>query len=499
MVDKAKNIEVTPEAFLSLQKENEQLKGDILYLRHEMDKLRRMIFGAKSERFVSSEHPSQLSLGLATEPVQIPEPEQETITYDRKKPQEKKEAVHSRQPLPAHLPRQEVILEPESKEEGAKKIGEEVTEVLEYTPGLLYVTRYVRPKYAQPQEKGIVIADLPSLPIPKGNAAASLIAYIIISKFVDHLPFYRQVQMFKRLGVTIAESTINDWFKGGCEALEPLYEELLKLIKQSSYLQADETPIAVLDKDHPGGTHQGYHWVYHSPPEKIVIFDYQRGRGKEGPQKMLSDFKGLLQTDGYSAYGIFEGHKDITLLACLAHARRKFDEALKNDKARASYFLGKMQELYAIERQCKEGSFSYEERKTLRQEKAVPILDELEKWLKDSLQEVLPQSVIGKAIAYTLGLWHRLKRYVDDGRLEIDNNLIENSIRPVAIGRKNYLFAGSHDGAKRAAMIYSFLGTCKINNVNPAEWLTDILNRIHDHKAKKLADLLPQTWKPVQE
>lgn len=495
MVDNAKNIEITPEAFLSLQKENEQLKGDILYLRHEMDKLRRMIFGAKSERFVSQEQPSQLSLGLGTEPEPTPEPEKETITYDRKKNQEKKEAVHSRQPLPAHLPRHEVVLEPLNKEEGAKKIGEEVTEVLEYTPGKLYVTRYVRPKYAQPQEKGIVIADLPSLPIPKGNAASSLIAYIIISKFVDHLPFYRQVQIFKRMDVAIAESTINDWFKGGCEALESLYEELLKLIKQSSYLQADETPIAVLDKDHPGGTHQGYHWVYHSPPEKVVIFDYQRGRGKEGPQKMLNNFKGHLQTDGYSAYGTFEGHKDITLLACMAHARRKFDEALKSDKALASYFLGKVQELYAIERQCREAEFSNEERKAIRQEKAVPILEELEKWLKETLAQVLPQSAIGKAIAYTLGLWHRLERYVEDGQLEIDNNLIENNIRPVALGRKNYLFAGSHDGAKRAAMIYSFLGTCKINNINPAEWLTDVLNRIHDYKAKKLSELLPQNWK----
>ncbi|NJO92894.1 MAG: IS66 family transposase [Chloroflexia bacterium] len=489
-------MEITPEAYLSLQKENEQLKGDILYLRHEMDKLRRMIFGSKSERFISSEHPSQLSLGLEPGPEQAPEPQTETIIYDRKKPQEKKEAVHSRQPLPAHLPRQEVILEPLDKEEGAKKIGEEVTEVLEYTPGKLYVTRYVRPKYAQPQEKGIVIADLPSLPIPKGNAAASLIAYIIISKFVDHLPFYRQVQMFKRMGVTIAESTINDWFKGGCEALKPLYEELLKQIKQTGYLQADETPIAVLDKDHPGATHQGYHWVYHSPPEKTVVFDYQPGRGSEGPRTMLKDFKGYLQTDGYVAYDKFEAEKDITSLACMAHARRKFDEALKVDKSLASYFLGKVQELYALERQCREVGYSNEERKAVRQEKAVPVLDELEKWLKESIVQVLPQSAIGKAIAYTLGLWHRLKRYIDDGSLEIDNNLIENSIRPVALGRKNYLFAGSHDGAKRAAMVYSFLGTCKINNVNPSEWLSDVLNRIHDHKAKNLSDLLPKNWKP---
>ncbi|NJO67905.1 MAG: IS66 family transposase [Bacteroidetes bacterium] len=474
----------------------ERLTADNLYLKHELEKLKRMLFGAKSERFISDVHPSQLTLGLGVDPIVAPEPEKETVTYERQKPAEKKEAVHSRQPLPSHLPRQEVILEPENKEEGAKKIGEEVTEVLEYTPGQLYVKKYVRPKYAQPQEKGIVIANLPSLPIPKGNAGASLIAYIIISKFCDHLPFYRQVQMFKRLEISIAESTINDWFKGGCEALEPLYEELLKLIRQTTYLQADETPIPVLDKDHPGATHQGYHWVYHSPPEKIVIFDYQRGRGKESPKNMLKDFKGHLQTDGYAGYDTFERQKDITLLACMAHARRKFDEALKNDKVRAGYFLEKVQELYAIERYCRENDYDNEKRKALRQEKALPILIQLEEWLKENIHQVLPQSGIGKAIAYTLGLWHRLKRYVDNGNVEIDNNLIENSIRPVALGRKNYLFAGSHDGAKRAAIIYSFLGTCKMNNVNPAEWLTDVLNRIHDHKAKKLSELLPQNWKP---
>lgn len=476
----------------------ERLTADNLYLKHELEKLKRMLFGAKSERFISDAHPSQLTLGLGVDPIVAPEPEKETITYERQKPVENKEAVHSRQPLPAHLPRQEVILEPDNKEEGAKRIGEEVTEALEYTPGQLYVKRYVRPKYVQPQEKGIVIAELPTLPIPKGNAGASLISHITVSKFVDHLPFYRQVQMFKRLDITIAESTINDWFKGGCQALEPLYEELIKKIKQKDYLQADETPLAVLDKDHPGATHQGYHWVYHSPPEKLVCFDYQKGRGKEGPHNFLKGFKGILQTDGYSVYGTFEGHTDITLLACMAHARRKFDEALKNDKDRASFFLNRVQELYAIERQCREEKYTYEKRKVIRQEKALPIMRELEKWLKENITQVLPKSAIGSAIGYTLALWHRLKRYLEDGKCEIDNNLIENSIRPVALGRKNYLFAGSHDGAKRAAMIYSFLGTCKINNVNPEEWLTDVLNRIHDHKANRLSELLPNNWNLIK-
>jgi transposase len=492
------NDHITPGGTLQLlQKENDQLKADNLYLKHELEKLKRMLFGSKSERFISDLQSSQLSLGLAIEQQKAPEPVIQAISYQRTKPAEKKEAVHSRQPLPAHLPREEVVLEPVNKEEGAKKIGEEITEVLEYTPGHLYVKRYVRPKYAQPDDKGIVIADLPSLPIPKGNAGASLITHITISKFVDHLPFYRQVQMFQRMDATIAESTINDWFKGGCEVLFPLYEELKKQIVQKDYLMADETPIPVLDKDKPGATHQGYHWVYYSPPEKLVCFDYQKGRGKEGPKNFLKDFTGKLQTDGYAGYNQFEGSKDIILLACMAHTRRKFDEALGNDNVRSSYFLSKIQELYAIEKQCREEGFDYEKRKEERQQRSIPVLKELDQWLKENIIEVLPQSAIGKALAYTLALWPRLMRYTEYGQCEIDNNQIENSIRPVALGRKNYLFAGSHDGAKRAAMIYSFLGTCKINNVNPSEWLTDILNRIDDHKANKLSELLPPNWKPL--
>jgi len=480
----------------SLHIELAQLKSDNLYLKHELDKLKRMLFGSKSERFVGDQNPSQLSLGFDIgTPVTI-EAERETVTYDRKKPVEKPVTVHSRAPLPAHLPRKEEVIEPDEDITGGRKIGEEITEVLEYTPGQLYVRRIVRPRYVLPrEEKSIVIADLPSLPIPKGNAGASLIAHIMISKFSDHLPFYRQVQMFKRYGVHIAESSINDWFSSGCDLLEPLYGKLSGLLVSSTYLMADETPIAVLDKDKPGTTHRGYHWVYYSPMDKIVGFHYQKGRGREGPATFLKDFRGTLQTDGYSAYDSFEKPGEIYLLSCMAHARRKFDEARNNDRQRAEYVLSKMQELYTIERKCREAGLDYDARKQERQEEALPILEELEIWLKANLPEVLPKSAIGQAIAYTLGLWWRLKRYVEDGRYEIDNNLIENAIRPVALGRKNYLFAGSHEAAQRAAMIYSFLGTCKLNHVNPEVWLTDVLNRLPEHKANRLEELLPHIWK----
>ncbi len=481
-----------PDLITITREEYEKLRHDNLYLHQELEKLKRMIFGAKSERFVPSDS-AQLSMDLG-QPVPAPvEPQTEEITYTRQKTDKAK--GHARMEISASIPRETIVIEPAEDVTGAKKIGEVITEVLDYIPGKLTVKQFVRIKYALPNEQGIVIGQLPSLPIPRGNVGAGLLAHLIISKFVDHLPFYRQVQMFKRQGVTLAESTVNDWFRGGCDLLEPLYECLKKKILQGSYLMADETPISVLTEDKPGATHKGYHWVYYNPVERLVLFDYRKGRGREGPQELLKDYRGTLQTDGYTAYDSFEHKPGITLLACMAHARRKFDEALKNDKARAEHVLELMQQLYKIERQAREEQLDYDQRKALRQEKASPILQELHVWLKENVTQTLPKSAIGIAITYTLHLWPRLVRYLDDGRYEIDNNLIENSIRPVALGRKNYLFAGSHEGAQRAAMMYSFLGTCKINNIEPFEWLSTVLKRISDHSIQRLEELLPGNLK----
>jgi transposase len=474
------------------RKEYENLRHENLYLRHELEKLKRMFWGAKSERFVPADS-SQLSMELGQSLSSPVEPKTEEITYTRHKAD--KEKGHARMEISSSIPREVVVIEPEEDVTGARQIGTTITEVLEYTPGKLYVTRYERPKYVLPNEEGIVIGVLPSLPIPRGNAGAGLLAHLIVSKFVDHLPFYRQVQMFKRQGVTLAESTINDWFRASCDLLEPLYQCLKKQVIKGDYLMADETPIDVLTENKPGATHKGYHWVYYSPVERLVFFDYRKGRGREGPQELLKDYRGALQADGYVGYEAFEKQPGITLLACMAHARRKFDEALKNDKIRAEYVLGLIQQLYAIERQAREEQMNADERKALRQEKASPILAELHGWLKENITQVLPKSAIGIAIAYTLHLWLRLFRYLDDGRYEIDNNLIENSIRPVALGRKNYLFAGSHEGAQRAAIMYSFLGTCKINNIEPFEWLSTVLKRIPDHSIQRLEELLPQNLK----
>jgi transposase len=481
--------------FLTLEMYNQILaqarerEAENLYLKQELAQLKRMIFGSKSERHIGGD-PSQLNLGLDVEPVEHSEKETKQITYTRNKTGNKKGSA-IRLALPSHLHREEHIIEPEEDITGARKIGEVVTEVLEYTPGKFYVERYVRPKYVLPKEEKIVIGELPSLPIPRGNAGAGLLAHLLISKFVDHLPFYRQVQQFKRQYIDIAESTISGWFAASCRLLEPLYETLVKKVQQSSYLMADETPIPVQTKDKPGSTHKGYHWVYYAPVEKLVCFDYRKGRGRDGPEDFLKSFRGMLQTDGYVAYDIYEKRDGITLFGCMAHARRKFEKAKDNDLERAEYVLERMQKLYMTEREASEKGLSFDQRKELRAEQSLPVLKELEKWMKEQLPDVLPKSSIGQAIAYTLGLWNRLTRYIDNGQVEIDNNLIENSIRPVALGRKNYLFAGSHEAAQQAAMIYSFLGTCKINSIEPYGWLKNTLQRIPDQSIQKLDELLP--------
>jgi transposase len=485
-------MESTEQVTIS-KSEYEQLiaaKSEVAYLKFQIAELKRLIFGAKSERFVASgtDQPTLFELP-ASEAVESPK---EEITYTRNKPHEKKQPL--RMELPAHLPRRDEVIEPADLPEDAKKIGEAITEVVEYEPASAYIRRIIRPKYIVEQndeQTHIIIAPLPTLPIPKGNAGASMLSHLLVSKFVDHLPFYRQVQIFKRQDFNIAESTIGGWFNAGCNLLQPLYDALKIKILEGWYLMADETPIAVLTQDKPGATHKGYHWVYYDPVNKLVLFDYQKTRGREGPDEFLKNYSGHLQTDGYTAYNNLKNHSNITLMACMAHARRKFEHAQDNSPLLSGQALKMFQALYAIERRAREESLSIDTIKEVRQTESKPILDQLEAWMKEQIIHTLPKSAIGSAIAYTLTLWPRLVRYIDDGRFNIDNNLIENSIRPVALGRKNYMFAGSHEAAQQAAIIYSLLGTCKIQGIEPFAYLTKILSVIPDHPANQLHTLLP--------
>ena len=468
-------------------------------LEQQLKQLQKMIFGSRHERFIPSDtNPSQLSLDI---PVQAVAPGTITstkqVSYTRHTVAiESKPLVHpGRMKLPESLRREEILIEPAIDITDCKKIGEEITEVLEYEPGQLYVKQYKRPKYAKPDNSGVVIAELPSRPLPKAMAGEGLLSQIIIDKYIDHLPLHRQMQRFERSGVKLAYSTLTDWVSGTCRLIEPLFEALKKEALQCAYLHADETPVKVIDKGKKGETHRGYYWVYQNSIDKLVLFDYQESRGREGPVEILKDFKGYLQTDGYVAYDVFAKRQDITLIHCMAHARRMFNEALDNDEARASHALQEIQKLYAIERNCRESSMGFEEIKAVRQAESVPILAALGQWMKEQYIHTLPKSAIGKALAYSIERWERLSLYAEDGMLNIDNNPVENSIRPVALGRKNYLFAGSHQAARRSGMLYSLLGTCKMHGIEPYSWLKDVLHQIADHPVNQIQNLLPHRYK----
>jgi transposase len=466
----------------------ESQKKTIASLQQQLAVLYKLINGFKSERFLQQIDLDQLSLFSEATTTVVEEPKQQTITYTRDKNKHQ-----GRNALPEHLPIREVTIEPEEDTSGLTKIGEEVTETLEYTPASLVKKRTIRPKYIKKDGDGILIAALPSRPIDKSIVEACLLAHILVSKYVDHLPFYRQIQMFKRdFGWEPAQSTMSDWMAGCCRLLEPLYNVLKQKILDSGYIQADESPIQVMDNDKKGSTHQGYQWVYHDPVSRLVLFNYRKGRGQHGPKELLASYNGYVQCDGYTVYDKIGTDPNITLTGCLVHARRKFHDALDNDKAKAEKVLTIFRKIYKEEREIKEQSDGDVEKiKSLRIKHIQPLLQQIKDYITEQQFNVLPKSAIGKAMTYFVNQYLKFENIFLDGRIEIDNNLIENSIRPMAIGRKNYLFCGSHKAAQNAAILYSFFGSCKMQNINPREWLEDTLQRIPDHSIQKLEELLP--------
>lgn len=425
-----------------------------------------------------------------------------TLVKQYEKQQTKLKVHHpGRNPLPDTLRREVITLQPDEDVSNLQPVGQEIKEVLEYQAGELYVKQFVRPEYIKPSEDGLnasrIIAPLPVMPLEKSIAGPSLLTQLLVSKFVDHQPVYRQLEIFKRQNVNINHSTVSGWIKEAVTLIEPVYNLHCKEVLASHYLNVDETTIKVLDKDKKGKTHQGYYWVYYDTQRKLALFDYQPGRGALYPQAMLYKFKGYLQTDGYDAYEAFDKVEGITTLGCWAHARRKFYEAKDYDNSNAEKILEKIQLLYQVEAHCRDENYSPEQIKHYRAEHAVPILADLQILLKDLLIKSLPSGPLGKAISYTLKRWKKLCTYTNDGILQIDNNLVENSIRPVALGRKNYLFAGSHERAQDAAMLYSLFATCRLHQVNPEKWLTHLFENINLTTKDKLHLLLPQNYPDV--
>lgn len=478
--------------------ESQQLTIQALQI--EMLLLKKMLFGSRHEKFIVAADPNLPTLFDVTA---IAEVITTTTTTTTNTAIQKKTTSHlrpnhkGRNGLPEQLRREIQIINPDGIDPAmTKKIGEDVTETLAYQPGELFVKRVVRNKFMDPTTDRILQAPAPERAFERSSVDASLVAQIIVEKYVDHLPLYRQLNRYARLGVAISDSTMGDWLTNGAGLLLPLYQAHRRLVLSGGYLHADETTLKVLDKLKKGTTHLGYYWVYQSHEQKLVLFDYQTGRGREGPESVLKNYQGYLQTDGYSVYDYFGDQPGIILAGCLAHARRKFSEAMSNNKGIATHVLTEIQKLYAIERHLSDKGIIDNDKLQYRKDNAMPLLKELGAWMQEAYAKVLPKSAIGKALFYSLNRWEKLSLYATTSILNIDNNPVENSIRRVAIGRKNYMFAGSHAAAQRAAMFYSLLATCKNHDINPYNWLHDVLNRIAMHPINRINELLPQNWNP---
>jgi transposase len=471
-----------------LQKMVRELTDIVAKQKEEITFLKRHIFGKKSERFIAA--PGQLSIeGLG---VEIPEPSP-AITQVKTVEKEKQKPV--RQALDES--KFEVIVEelqPEGNIQEMKYIGTEETTYQVLVDARIVLKKIKRHKYRNTVTGEIVIAEMPYRPFAKSAVSSSIVSEVLVQKFVDAMPIYRQEQAWKRLGVDFPYSSLSDMQRMGYGLLKPLFDAFKKQVLSADYLQLDESPFKVLSSEKKGASHLGYQWIYLDPLHNLVFYNYQRGRSEEHPKKMLRNFKGIIQTDGYQGYNKAASSPDVEQIYCMAHARRYFERALDNDADRAKHFLNEVQKLYDIERIIKENDLAGDDKLSYRQLHAAPILHGLNTWLDDQLQRVAPKSAIGKAIAYSKERWKGLSAYSNFSYTEIDNNPVERSIRPMVVGRKNYLFAGSDESAERAACFYSFFITCRLHGVNPKAWIENVFEKIEHLKPSQYHTLFPQNW-----
>ena len=408
-----------------------------------------------------------------------------------------------RLPLPANLPRKEFLHEPQSLTCGCgcalKRIGEDISEKLDYTPGIFTVERHIRGKWVCGHCQTLTQAPVAPHIIDKGLASTGLLAQVLVAKYADHLPLYRQEQIFARAGLAIARSTLAQWVGACGVALDPLAEALRAAVQAHDILHADETPVQMLK---PGDqkTHRAYIWAY-SPGEfeslKAVVYDFTESRSGKNAQSFLGQWQGRLLVDDFSGYkALFE--QGITELGCMAHVRRKFHDLYQASGSEiAQQALVLIGHLYAIEQQAK--GLDPESRWRIRQEKAKPMMDRIHAWLQLQRTKATEGTALARAIDYGLRRWQALVRYLEDGRIPIDNNHIENRIRPIAIGRNNWLFAGSLRAGKRAAAIMSLIQSAKLNGHDPYEYLKDVLTRLPTHPYRRIEDLLPHRWQPEHQ
>ena len=504
----------------ALEAENAALKERLLIAQRTLAKYAQMLFGQKTERTRLPEKPEELT-GNLFEQEMDPE-EQARLDKEAAKSvaeQDKLIRVEAhdrkvRKPIDtSRLEVKEEHLYPElDNVEDYTEMAPEVTDSLVLVPRQMYIRRIIRHKYVlksrlqveNPDRKAFQVAALPPAPLHKCMADASLLADIIISKYHYHLPFYRVIESYRELGVSISASTINDWFKAVVGKLKPIYDLLRAHVLACDYVQVDESTLPVIDNEAHRAV-KGYVWSVVDVISEDRFFFYEHGsRSARVAMGLLKDFKGAIQSDGYIVYEHFEGMEGKKLLGCWAHARRKFFEARKENEKLANEALFYIGKLYDVEREADalddaDKKPDYERRRALRQERAYPEIKKFETWMEVNILKCPPKSLMEEAIAYTYRILKKLSLYVTDGRYKIDDNMVENSIRPLAIGRKNYLFCGDDDAAQRAAVVYSLLATCKARGVDERIWLEDVPRRIPEYELgqKNFSDLLPGNWKPV--
>ncbi len=478
-----------------LENELSRLRGENAEIRQELSWLKRQLFGTKSERFTPDV--GQTSLELGVEQTQPECPAVQTISYKRcVSKSDKEKQGHGRGVMPTHLPIDDEIIEPQGKPEGCVHIGDEISWRYEYQRGSLRIKRTIRPKYALPGNSGVLTAELPPAAIDKGNAGASLIAHVMQSKYEYHIPLDRLRKMIDHENdILFAESFMCDIVKHGCFWIEPVYRLHIERLLQSKYLQADETPIPVLCRDVHGKTHRGYFWVYYDPLNKLLVFDYRKSRASEGPKHFLERFRGTLQVDGYEGYNEVLKREDIIWASCMDHVRRYFERALESSRALAGYALETIGSWYAIEAESAKQELDTEQRLKRRQNLIAPSMTQFRQWMTEHVHTTIPKDLLVKAVNYALGQWDGFTPFLTDGNVRLSNCLIENSIRPVAIGRKNYMFKGSHEAAQRGAMIYSIIGTAKLHSIDRFYYLTDLFTRLPAVTNKKIEPFLPNIWK----
>ncbi len=501
------------ETIKKLTEQNESLQSRIKELTAQVAWLNRQLFGRKSEKLpiINPNYPDLFAGMLPENAQQIADAHDEAVEKIVKTKEERRQEKKNRIMMEDLPVLEQVILTPDNLDTNLyKKIGQEVTRIVEHKPGQLYIKEIIREKWglkdntatAPKGMSGVLIAPMPLLPIYKGIAGASLLAEILLQKYEYHMPYYRQIKQYSHLGMKgLTESTVDGWFKQTMQLLRPLYEVLKAEVMKSDYVQADETTTPVINKD----THKAakeYLWMVRAVIQRLVLFHYDQGSRAGAVIESLANrynFKGYLQCDGFAGYETaFKTNPDVRLVNCMVHIRRHLEQALDENRPMAEHGLKEIQHLYKIEHMCDDAGLSPDERKAKRQELARPIMEAMKLWMETEGVKYSESSLIGKAITYAYTRWDNMMRYLEDGRLLLDNNLAENEIRPVTLGRKNYLFCGNHEAAQNMAVVCSLLSTCRNHDVNPRDYLNDVISQMPCHtKAsyEELLQLLPHKWK----